>query len=964
MKYLLQITFLLQISISFASNIGTPFLTNFTNKQYGASTQNWSIGQDSNQVMYFANNDGLLSYDGSRWQVHHLGNKTLCRALLVHDGRIYVGGQGEIGYFEPNEKGVLNYHDLNYLIPKEHLNFSDIWHINVVDNSIYFQANNKLLVLVNNTISAIKTKGRIEYSEVLGNKLWVQDTAIGLCKVEGLQLIPVATEELMRNSIVSGLMQNGPNEIVVSTYKNGLYKLNKGKLTPWLIEATDFLKSNTVYACRGTKDKSLILATSQGGVVMVNSKGETTLHIEKSQGLQNNSILSVFSDCNNNLWLGLDNGIALVNVEAPFSFFYPDNFFEGTSYGGLVDDKTIYFSTNNGLFYKPWQQSYDLLYRTPFTKVKDSRGQCWGVQKVGSSIVVSHNDGALLVENGAVKPISNGKGSWLFKELKLWPNHWIEGTYTGLNLYEIRNGKPVFIKALAGFDESARFIEEDVDGSVWIAHPYRGVYRIQLDTLTETISSVEKFDKKDGFPSDLYIQLFKVFDHFYFTAESGVYSFDLKQKRFVPDSAFSQFFPPGVRIFRLKEDALHNVWFVTDTEIGVLMAESNGLNRTLKKYTFNQIRNSLVNGFELIFPVDESNVFIGSQKGMIHLNPQLLGVKPLQYNTLIRNIVVGSGEFGQTLGEGVVAASVGSNRIKIPWSANSISFSYSATNYAAGDAVKFSYQLIGFEKSQSEFNSRNEKEYTNLSPGKYQFVVKAINGSGDESKVAAFEFEILPPWYRTKLAYGLYSVLVILLLTLMILIPRKRFEAEKRLLKTEQQRKLLQKDREHTNLMEETEREMMRIKTEKLEAEIAHKNKELASTTMHLVQKTEMLNKLKLEMGKMATSKGAQPEVKNQVYQLTKMINEDLRLDKNWDQFENYFDQVHVDFIKHLRDNFPDLSPKEIKLCAYLRMNLATKEIAPLLNISVRGVEISRYRLRKKLNIDRDTNLFDFLNGL
>ena len=94
---------------------------------------------------------------------------------------------------------------------------------------------------------------------------------------------------------------------------------------------------------------------------------------------------------------------------------------------------------------------------------------------------------------------------------------------------------------------------------------------------------------------------------------------------------------------------------------------------------------------------------------------------------------------------------------------------------------------------------------------------------------------------------------------------------------------------------------------------------------------------------------------------LVKRIDKDINNEKFWKVFDSYFDEVHQDFLTRMKEKHPDLSPKELRLSAYLRMNISTKEIATLMNISVRGVEVSRYRLRRKLNIDRDTNLTEYI---
>ena len=138
------------------------------------------------------------------------------------------------------------------------------------------------------------------------------------------------------------------------------------------------------------------------------------------------------------------------------------------------------------------------------------------------------------------------------------------------------------------------------------------------------------------------------------------------------------------------------------------------------------------------------------------------------------------------------------------------------------------------------------------------------------------------------------------------------------------------------------------------------KNKELATTTMHLVQRGKLLSKIGdelLPLVQQTTSK----ESANDLKKVIRLLNEAKRLDNDWDQFAVHFDQVHANFLSNLKVKYPNLSPSDLKLCAYFKLNLSSKEIAQLLNITSRAVEVSRYRLRKKLNLTPEINLFDFL---
>jgi DNA-binding CsgD family transcriptional regulator len=153
---------------------------------------------------------------------------------------------------------------------------------------------------------------------------------------------------------------------------------------------------------------------------------------------------------------------------------------------------------------------------------------------------------------------------------------------------------------------------------------------------------------------------------------------------------------------------------------------------------------------------------------------------------------------------------------------------------------------------------------------------------------------------------------------------------------------------------------MVALGNEKLEAEINFKNSELASSAMHLVKKGELISKIKGEI--VQVIKGLDnPLVTAELKKMIKALSEDDNMDKEWENFTKHFDKVQSDFLVELKEKHPSITGNELKLCAYLRMNLSTKEIAQLMNISVRGVEISRYRLRKKLQVATETSLFDYL---
>ena len=287
---------------------------------------------------------------------------------------------------------------------------------------------------------------------------------------------------------------------------------------------------------------------------------------------------------------------------------------------------------------------------------------------------------------------------------------------------------------------------------------------------------------------------------------------------------------------------------------------------------------------------------------------------------------------------------------------NSLYFEYSAILYGQQSNIEYSYYLKGFDKGWSKWSGKPEKEYTNLPAGNYVFEVKARNNLGSESAISSYSFTILPPWYQTTIAYLIYTLLFTGLIYFLYRWQRKKFLIQRE--KYEEEQKQLQYL--HQLELEKNEKEIVKLKNEKLEAEIGHKNTELATSAMHLVQKREMLEKIRDNMNGLL-KKIDNEQVAAEFKKLLKVLVEDNKIDDTWEHFAHHFDKVHTDFLVLLKNRYPNLTASELKLCAYLRMNLSSKEIAQLLNISVRGVEIGRYRLRKKLALPKETNLFEFL---
>ena len=293
----------------------------------------------------------------------------------------------------------------------------------------------------------------------------------------------------------------------------------------------------------------------------------------------------------------------------------------------------------------------------------------------------------------------------------------------------------------------------------------------------------------------------------------------------------------------------------------------------------------------------------------------------------------------------------------LPFEYNSLQFSFIAPFLEANDKTEYQYWLEGSEEDGfSVWNNNTVKEYTNLHEGIYTFWVRSKNVYGDITEPASYQFIINPPWYRTNWAYSIYVILSIFSLMVIYFIFEKRFQKQTSIITKEKEQEINRIDTE----LKSSEQLIDQLRNDQLKAQIDVQNKELATSTMQIINKNEFIDSVKGGLNNVI-KRSKNQEVKSEIKKIINNIEKNIASDKDWENFSLHFDKVHGDFTHRFKQDYPDISPQEMKLSAYLRMNLSTKEIAHLLNISVRGVEIARYRLRKKLKLERSDNLQEFI---
>lgn len=959
-KPLLVFIYLFCISVgqTFAvdiKSIGVPYVQNYTKALYQFGNQNWSATRDEHGIMYFGNAQGLLAFDGKYWQQYHMPNGLIVRSVCADGkGKIYAGGYGEFGYWQNDDKGFLKYTSLVNLVPKKFLPINEeIWKIYCDKDRILFQSFGSIYIYSAGKITVIKSLQPYLFMFKSGSRVFVEQVSKGLFELKGTKLEYITGSDILGTSGVLSILPFQHNRYIIGTAKNGLFIYDGQTIKPWASQSNEFLKTYQLNNGVAISGKYFAYGTILNGIVIVDTAGKVVQHINKASGMQNNTVLSLYTDTEQNLWAGLDNGIDRIEINSPLYFYFDKTGLFGTVYSSIIFDKKIYLGTNQGLFYSDWLpennkgpfQSFD------FKLIPGSQGQVWDLSLQDGRLLCGHNDGTYQVNGNSLTKISDITGGWTIK--KIASDMLMQGTYTGLVIYKKdAAGNWHFSHKLADFGEPSRYVEQDSKGQIWVSHAYKGIYKLSLSADQKKAVSRVYYDKSYGLPGSYNINVFDLDNRIVFSSDSGFYVYDDITDRFFKYQQLNKKLGTFATSSKIIKAIGKKYWFINQGRVALADLSVPG-KLTIDTNRFTILSGQMVQHYETINRINNSTYLISVDDGFVILNDgdTLTDNKATIPHVLIRRVenvtdkvsLISEGGFGKDL-------------IEIPYAQNNIRIAYSLP-YFKQAKIKFQYYLDGYSHQWSDWAPQSQKEFTNLDQGTYHFKVRAKINDQLVSAETVFTFTILPPWYAGTIAIVFY----LLLLVLSYYIIRHYYRLK---LKRHQQHihQKLQKEKEEFLKQEAiaNEQHIINIKNEQLQADLASKSRELANSAMNIVYKNELLQKISDELGHLKDTNGKKL-ADEQLRRIQKVIDEGMSDDRDWNIFENSFNEAHENFFKKLKAGHPDLVPNDLKLCAYLRMNMSSKEMASLLNISLRGVEIRRYRLRKKLNLEHDKNLTEFL---
>jgi DNA-binding CsgD family transcriptional regulator len=936
---------------------GIPFIQHHSKKDYRGGTQSWAFTQADNHVLYVANNQGILTYDGAEWDLIPLPNGSVVRSLFKDpDGTIYAGGFNEIGIIQTSQSGQQGFFSLYEGLDGRES--GEFWRMARQGDYTYFQSYTTLLIWnrVSNEWKSLEPSERFGFLHQLGEQLIINNEGKGLQRLNGFSMLPMAGGEFFAEMDVWAIHQI-EGALLVCTQNDGVFLFKESRASVWQSEVNEFLLQNKLFSTTGN-EHYFFWGSILNGLIISDHRGKIIRHLNKETGLTNNTILSLFLDMEGALWMGLDNGISQVFINSPLSELVTTEDI-GSGYAAAFYQDKVFLGTNQGLF---WVENF-LLGRPSgellkLHQIPELAGQVWSLNVAGDELIVGHNLGTFSIRGNRIRQIGRTMGGWNFLAVPETDNLYLQGTYYGLEVYQRgREGMGVR-NSIRGFGESSRVIFFESQRVLWMGHGYEGVFRIELDADLTTAIDVTCFDEQSGLGTKSFNELLMVGPEVVVSNPSGIFVYDPNLCDFVRSERWNQIFGQSGRITRLYREDPETLWYFQVEESGKLRTINDTLflkdDRILAP-----LAESFIPSFENITFLSERDYLLGTDEGFVHLDPgyakTYTGDFPVLFKSMIglRNDSVRFFSYLDQAGNPVTIPPV-------PYRNNDIRVHFVAPCLTLPARTEYRYKLEGLHPDWTSWSGISYAELINLREGEYNLRVQARNVFGMAAKEASLIFEVKTPWYRTLWAYLSFIIILFLSIFISYRLVDLKLKREKRRTKILEERRMLHKNLKLKRDSELAEREIVKLRNEKLRAEVRHKSKELANQTMGIIQKNKFLTDIKEEMVRLK-SHAQSEEVKTSMKKMIRKIDRNIEDEDTQLIFETNFDQVHENFLLRLREAYPELTARDLRLCAYLRLNLSSKEIAPLLNISIRGVEISRYRLRKKMNLPHSEHLADFI---
>lgn len=911
-----------------------PYVINYARDKYHAANKNWSIGQDDKGIMYFGNDIGLLESDGMEWKLYPMPHSPIVRALAVKTHQtIYTGGSEDFGRWDRDQSGRLKYTSLKGLLPANSLDNESFWRVWIDGDHVYFQSFSNIYVYDHKTIRKLTSPQGLLLLLKVRDEFWIQEMHGSLFQLKNEQLDRIEGSEFLEGTTTRVILPHGKDRYLIGTSTGELYLYDRKNFILWNNKLSQQLSGqelNCGIYC--AKRNTYYLGTQLSGVYEVDMQGNILNHFCATNSLQNNTILSLYEDNRHNVWVAMDRGLAYIRYTDGLSYYLTSDGGSSAVYAATLWNGNLLVGTNQGIYYTPKEKANDLEMFSSLKLIEGTQGQVWSLQQIDGKLYCGHNNGLLEIRPDLSFRQLYRINCGVFRVVETTINGkqiQIIITYNELHIVNKETGQAYVMRQITDPIYDA---EVDHLGNIWLETVSRGIYKCRLNEEMNAFRYYTYYGNEKNKDLPEHLQVFKASGRIIFMGNDRFFSYNESSDSLQPSPLLNECFKDVSNFKRIVSINSEESWAVTGSSVYRFFYDGY-IARIKEAYKVEADNLSLITAFENISVLNDSLSLICLDAGFILHNAQHSKRQSVQLAPPNLEFV----HTGRDLKSGYTNLN---EHIQIPYEDNTVTVGFSV-NDAFAENLFIEYLLEEEDSTWSQPERRSSISYARLPQGTYTLRLRTTDGLNNYSPDTVISFEILPPWYRTLWWYFTCCLFTVLALFAIFWWMKKRLQTK------------------HLRRIKAQEAAHLRFMNEQLQNEIEEKNAELFTQTSFIIRKNELILKLK-EMVDDICAKNTQKALLPLYQKINNLLTNNLDTEDDWKMFLIKFEQKHHNFFKTLKEAYPSLTNNDLRLCACLKLNMDTKDIASLMNLSIRAIENNRYRLRKKLNLQPTQNLNEF----
>ena len=741
--------------------VGLPFISeHYAPQEYEHQPSNWDVVQDQRGIIYVANNDGILQFDGAAWRLIPTVTNTIVRSLAVGpEGRVYAGAQGDFGYLEPDSTGSFHYISLIGEVAEADRDFKDVWETHATSEGVYFQTRNRVFFWDGEEMQVWRPDdGVFHTSFVVRDEFYVREHEKGLLKRAADALRLVSNGERFAEDNIFAMLPYPDDRVLAITRDDGAFLFDGQNFDSFATEVEAYLAKHSLYDGSVLPGNLFALATKSGGVAIINEQGQRVQILDKSVGLPDKVVNAVFADRQGGLWMAFNNsGVMRSDVYAPLSVYDERSGLDGVVWDVERHQGMLYAATGAGLFVLGGAPGPTSVQQRPEFRHIAGIPLPLGLTSTDHGLLVATDNGVYQIQDGDSKKLTS-RQALVLKASDTYEERVYVGQENGVVVLQ-HSGVSWEVAETRKMRAAVKAIVEGEDGRLWVSTKHGNVFRIRT---SDGVTMVRSFGVSGGLP-DSYLTIGSLGNEIVALSKTeGVFRLADTGRgvHFYPDTTL---IPPASSMDSLlsfSSTGTGDAWLVYPDHITIARRQPDG---TYRHESPPALRFSRSARQQRSFLEENGVAWIANQDQLIRYDPRVPGGEVSRFPPLVRRITTLDG--ARVVYGGVRTEKLSGPEGQLPqieYDFNDLKVEYARPEFNPIVETTYQYYLEGESDGWSKWTPSTVQTFTNLDGGSYTFRVRARTAGGVLGREASFSFRILPPWYLTWQAYGVYTLFLVL----------------------------------------------------------------------------------------------------------------------------------------------------------------------------------------------------------